>query len=140
VKAIVILLIMCTALAAQSRDDLKKKYGRPVAETFLIRPEIIVTASYNSTGQTTELLIAPELTGLIKSRGRGLSSGTLNEVIDELIPMSERGRGLFGGGFNVGCMPLNDCYGSYMDYEKVVIYYNAGQQREVNYAVIRWKK
>jgi hypothetical protein len=131
---------MCTAVVAQSRDDLKKKYGQPLAETFLIRPEIIVTASYNSTGQITELLIAPQLTGLIKSRGSGLGHETLNEVIDELIPMSERGRGLFRGAFNVGCMPLNDCYGSYMDYEKVIIYYNAGQHGDVNYAVIRWKK
>ena len=139
-KALVLLLIMCAAVVAQTNDDLRKKYGQPVAETFLIRPEIIVTASYNSTGQISELLIAPRLIGLIKSRNSGLNRETLNEVIDELIPMSERGRGLFGGGFIIGCMPLNDCYGSFMDYEKVTIYYNAGQHRDVNYAVIRWKE
>jgi len=139
-KALVILLIMCTAVVAQSRDDLKGKYGQQVAETFLIRPGIIVTASYNSTGQVTELLIAPQLTGLIKSKGRGLNLATLNELIDELIPMSERGRGLFAGGFIVGCMPHNDCYGSYIAYEKVIIYYNAGEHGEANYAVIQWKK
>lgn len=139
-KALVILLIMCTAVVAQSRDDLKRKYGQPVAETFLIRPGIIVTASYNSTGQVTELLIAPHLTDLIKSRSGGVSHETLKEVIDELIPMSERGRGLIGGFLNIGCMPQNDCYGSYNDYEKVIIYYNAGRHGDVNYAVIRWKK
>ena len=139
-KALVILLIMCTAVVAQSRDDLKKKYGQSVAETYLIRPGIIVTASYDSTGQVTELVIAPQLTDLIKSKNRGLGRETLNEVIDELIPTSERGRGLFGGFFNIGCMPQNDCYGSYMEYERVIIYCNAGQHRDVNYAVIRWKK
>ena len=139
-KALVILLIICTAVVAQSRDDLKKKYGQPVAETFLIRPGMIVTASYNSTGQVTELLIAPQLTDLIKSKSRGLRQETLKEVIDELIPLSERGRGVFGGFMNIGCMPQNDCYGSYMDYEKVIIYYNAGQHGDVNYAVIRSKK
>ncbi len=139
-KALVILLITCTAVVAQSRDDLKKKYGQPVAETFLIRPGIIVTASYNSTGQIAELLIAPQLTDLIKSKSRGLGLETINDVIDELIPMSERGRGLFGGFLNIGCMPQNDCYGSYNDYEKVIIYYNAGQHRDVNYAAMRWKK
>jgi len=76
-----------------------------VAETYLIRPGIIVTASYDSTGQVTELVIAPQLTDLIKSKNRGLGRETLNEVIDELIPTSERGRGLFGGFFNIGCMP-----------------------------------
>ena len=53
-KAFVILLIICTAVVAQSRDDLKKKYGLPVAETFLLRPGITVTASYDATGQVTE--------------------------------------------------------------------------------------
>jgi hypothetical protein len=140
VKALLILLIMCTAVVAQSRDDLKKKYGQPLAETFLIRPEIIVTASYDSKGQISELLIAPKLTGLIKSKSKGLSLETLNELIDELIPVSERGRGLIGGFMNIGCMPQNDCYGSYVDYEKVIIYYNAGQHGAANYAVIQWKK
>ena len=139
-KAIVILLMMCTAVVAQSGDELEKKYGQPVAETFLVRPAIIVTASYNSTGQVTELLIAPHLTDLIKSKGRGLSHETLKELIDELVPISERGRVGFGGFLNIACMPQNDCYGSYMEYEKVIIYYNAGQHRHVNYAVIRWKK
>jgi hypothetical protein len=132
--------MMCTAVVAQYRDDLKEKYGQPLAETFLIRPGIIATASYNSTGQVTELLIASQLTDLIKSKSRGLSHETLKEVIDELIPISERGRGLFRGFLNIGCMPQNDCYGSYNDYEKVIIYYNAGQHGDVNYAVIRWKK
>ena len=131
---------MSTTLVAQSRADLKKKYGQPVAETFLIRPGMIVTTSYNSTGQVTELLIAPQLTELIKSKSRGLSQETLREVIDELIPLSQRGRAVFGGFMNIGCMPQNDCYGSYEDYEKVIIYYNAGQHGDVNYAVIRWKK
>ncbi len=119
---------------------MKKKYGEAIAETYLIRPGIIVTASYNSSGEVTELLIAPQLTGLVKSKSRGLSRETLNELIDELIPMSERGRGLFGGGVILGCAPQNDCYGSYMEYERVMIYFNAGQAREANYAVIQWKK
>ena len=31
---------------------------------------------------------------------------------------------------NIGCMAQNDCYGSYMEYERVIIYYNAGQHTE----------
>jgi hypothetical protein len=139
-KVLIMLLVMCTSVVAQSSDNLKKKYGKAIAETYVIRPGIIVTASYNSTGEVTELLIAPHLSGLIKSESRGLSLETLNKLIDELIPISERGRGLFGGGVNLGCMPENDCYGSYMEYERVIIYYNAGQHREANYAVIQWKK
>jgi len=140
VKTLVILLLMCTSIVAQSRDGLKKKYGPPVADTYLIRPGIIVTVSYDSTGQVTEMLIAPQLTDLIKTKSRGLSHEILEEVIDELIPVSERGQGRYAGFLNIGCMPQNDCAGSFSDYEKVFIYYNAGQHRDVNYAVIRWKK
>lgn len=61
-KALVIALAMCTAVSAQSKGDLKKKYGEPVAETFVIRPGIVVTASHNSIGQITELVISPQLT------------------------------------------------------------------------------
>jgi hypothetical protein len=140
VKALLILLITCAAIGAQSKDDLSKKYGQPVAETYVIRPGIIVTASYDLTGQVTEMVIAPQLTDLIKSKSTGLSHETIKEIIDELIPTAERGRGMFGGFFNIGCMPQNDCYGSFNDYEKVIIYYNAGQHDDVNYAVVRWKK
>ena len=139
-KVLILLVVMCTAVVAQSRDNLKKKYGDAITETYAIRPGIIVTASYNSSGKVTELLIAPQLTGLIKSKSRGLSLETLNDLIDELIPTTERGRGLFGGGVNLGCAPQSDCYGSYMEYERVMIYFNAGKHHEANYAVIQWKK
>jgi hypothetical protein len=139
-RALIILLITCTAVVAQSRDDLKKKYGEPIAETFVIRPGITVTASHDATGRVTELLIAPQLPDLIKTRSKGLSYETAKGLVDELLPEAARGRGAFAGFLNIGCMPQNDCYGSFSDYEKVSIYYNAGRQRDVNYVVIRWKQ
>jgi hypothetical protein len=139
VKALIFLLIACTAVTAQSKDDLKKKYGQPVAETYMIRPGINLTASYDSTGKITEVLIAPQLTSLIKSKGITLRRETIDAVIEELIPLSARGPARFGGFMNVGCMPQNDCYGSFMEYEKVSIYYNAANHGEVHYAVIQWK-
>jgi hypothetical protein len=48
-KAFLILLILCSGVVAQSRDNLKKKYGEPVSETFLVCPGVSATASYNST-------------------------------------------------------------------------------------------
>jgi hypothetical protein len=140
VKVLVIILLACTAVYAQSRDDLRKKYGEPTAETFLIRPGIIVTASYESTGNVSELVISPQLTGIIKTKAKGLVFETVNTLVEELVPMSQRGKPGFAGFLNIGCMPQNDCYGSVNDYEKVFIYYNAGQHRDVNYAVIKWKQ
>ena len=141
-KTLILLFILCTGVVAQSKDDLKKKYGEPVSETFLLRPEITVTASHNASGQITELLIAPFATALIKSRGNGLSltREKLEEIIDELVPLSVRGKPTFAGFLNIGCMPENDCYGSFSSYEKLTIYYNAGKNHNVIYVVIQWKK
>jgi hypothetical protein len=127
-------------VAAQSRDDLKKKYGEPISETFLLRPGIALTASHDSTGKITEYVIAPLVTDLIKSKGNGLTREVLKTLIDELVPLSARGTPQIGGFLNIACLPENDCYGSYDSYEKLTVYYNAGKNGNVNYAVIQWKK
>ena len=138
-KLVLILLILCGGVVAQSRDDLEKKYGEPISETFLLRPGIIVTASHNSNGQITEMVIAPLVTDLIKSKGNGLKRDALKQLIDELVPLSERGTPQIGGFLNIACLPENDCYGSYDSYEKLTVYYNAGKTGNVNYVVIKWK-
>src|SRR4051812_10293072 len=117
-KLVVILLILCGSVAAQSRDDLKKKYGEPISEDFLLRPGITVTAAHDSNGQITEMLIAPLVTDLIKSKGNGLKRNVLKELIDELVPLTERGTTQIGGFLNIACLPENDCYGSYDSYQK----------------------
>jgi hypothetical protein len=139
-KSLLILFILCSGALSQSRDDLRKKYGEPISEDFLLRPGIKVTASHNSNGQITELVIAPLVTDLIKSKGNGLTRGVLKELIDELIPASARGAQQIGGFLNIACLPENDCYGSYDSYEKLTIYYNAAKNGNVNYVVIQWKK
>jgi len=140
VKPLLILMILCTGVVAQSRDDLIKKYGEPVSETFLLRPAISVTASHNSAGQITELVIAPLVKDLVKSSGNGLTHEEIKNLIDELVPPASRGTAQMGGFLNLTCLPANDCQGSYDSYEKLTIYYNAGKNGNVNYVVIQWKK
>jgi hypothetical protein len=139
-KTFLILLMLSSGVIAQSRDTLKKKYGEPISETFMVRPGIAVTASHDSTGKISELVIAPLVTDLIKSKGNGLTDDVLKKLIDELVPVSARGTPQIGGFLNISCLPANDCYGSYDSYEKLTIYYNAGKNGNVNYAVIKWKK
>jgi len=100
------------------------------------RPGIVVTASYTPSGQIRELLIAPEMTDLIKSKNKTLSYDTLRGIIAELVPANNRGKPIGSGFLNLACIPQNDCAGSSEDYEKLTIYFNAGQGG-VNYAVIR---
>jgi hypothetical protein len=126
-------------LAAQSRDGLRRKYGEPVAETFIVRPDINVTATYGKDGRITEWVIAPRTTALIKSRTQTLSQDTVTAIFDELVPSAARGKGQLAGFLNVQCMPDNDCGGSTNTFEKVTIYYNAAAAGRVHYAVVQWR-
>jgi len=91
-------------------------------------------------GQITEYVIAPLVADLIKSKGNGLTREVLKMLIDELVPLSARGTPQIGGFLNIACLPENDCYGSYDSYEKLTVYYNAGKNGNVNYAMIQWKQ
>jgi hypothetical protein len=132
-KIVLITLLTCFSVGAQTKDEFKKRFGDPVSETFMVRPGIVLTASYTPSGQIRELLIAPEMTGLIKSKNKTLSHDLLREIIDELLPAGERGKFIISSFLN-----CSDCGGTLDKYESVTIYYNAGKDG-VNYAVIQWK-
>jgi len=133
-KIVLITLLTCFSVGAQTKDEFKKRFGDPVSETFLVRSGIVVTASYTQSGRIRELLIAPEMTGLIKSKNKTLSHDVLREIIDELVPARDRGKFILSGFLDCS----DDCGGSFYNYEKLSIYYNAGKDG-VNYAVIQWK-
>jgi hypothetical protein len=139
-KTIILLLLICTSASSQTQDSLRAKYGKPVSETFKARPGINVNVTYSSTGEAREMIIAPELPDTpIKSSMVTIDNELVRGIIDELVPLKERGKYLMGTFLNITCLPKNDCAGSSEDYEKLTIYYNAGKGG-VNYAVIQWKK
>lgn len=70
-KIVLLTMLTCTVVLGQSRDELKAKYGNAVSETFVVRPGIEVTATYEETGRIVDLVISPQNTGLIKSRSFG---------------------------------------------------------------------
>jgi hypothetical protein len=139
-RMLVIVLLTCTAISGQSGDELRRQYGNPISETFMVRPGISVTASYASDGRITELLISPRNLDHIKSRGVTLSPDAVKAVIDELVPRSERGKFLIGTFDHIICLPENDCAGTSENYQRVTIYYNAGAKGRVTYAVVQWKE
>ena len=134
------LFFAVTVASGQSREEFHRKYGEPVSETFTVRPGVGVTVSYSATGSITEMLVSPQTSDLIKSRNRTLSRDVVQAVIDELVPKSERGKFLIGEMLNMTCLPAVDCAGTAENYEKVTIYYNAGVEGGVSYAVVQWKE
>jgi hypothetical protein len=138
-KTVLLLLVVCTPIFTQTQDSLRAKYGAPISETFIVRPGISVTATFSPTGGVREMIVSPERpSSLIKSTTAEIEHQLLKEIIDELAPRKERGEYKIGSILNLTCLPKNDCAGSSEDYEKLVIYYNAGRNG-ANYAVIQWK-
>ena len=138
-KIMLLLLLTCAIAAGQTGDDLRQKYGAPISETFKVRPDIRVTVSYDKKGKVSEMVVEPQLDGtIIKSRYRRIKSEMLKEVIDELVPLSQRGKLILGSFLNLACLPENDCYGASEEFERVIIYRNGGND-EHRYAVIQWK-
>jgi hypothetical protein len=131
-------LISAGTLFGQSKEDLRRKYGEPLSEVFMLRPGISVTATYGTNGRIIELLISPHFTSVIKSRGMTLSRDSVNAIINELVPDSVRGKGISAGFMNVAC-PENDCSGFSQEFQHVTIYYNTGRAGEICYAVVKWK-
>jgi hypothetical protein len=139
-KIVITVLLFCVTAMAQTSSDLRQRYGAPASETFLLRQGIVVTVTYAKNGNPSEMLIEPQRpTTPIKSSTARLSLEILNEIIDELVPLKERGKALNAGFVNMRCLPNDDCWGTSTSYEKVFIYYNASGKNEYRYATVQWK-
>ena len=88
------------------------------------------------------MLIAPESTGLIRSkRNQRLSKDLATQIINELVSASQRGKFVMSTFMNIMCLPENDCGGTSDDYEKLTVYFNTTDKADIiNYAVVQWKK
>jgi hypothetical protein len=125
---------------ADTAQTLHERYGQPVSETYLVRPNVIATARYGSSGHVCEIVVNPRKpSSIIKSGNNSIDSKELTEVLDEIVPMNERGKYMIGTFDNITCLPDNDCQGVHGSWEKVVIYRNGGTRNE-HYATIQWKR
>lgn len=140
-KSMLILVLCCSPLVAQSFDDLHPKYGRPVSETYEIRKGIYVTANSNSAGEICDLIISRQLASetLNYPSTETMKSDELTKLIDELVPASGRGKGTLSGFVNATCLPLDNCAGVTENYERVRIFRNGGTDKE-RYAYIQFVK
>ncbi len=66
-----------------------------------------------------------------------LKTKLLNEVVDEVLPKEKRGKHIINGFLNLACLPDDDCFGTFENYEKASIYFNGNSHR---YARIRFGK
>jgi hypothetical protein len=143
-KSIILLLVFFELFAgvligAQTSESIRQRYGKPVSESYQVKPGIFVVVTYGADDTICEMLIqsAPD-SAPIKHFTPTLKSKEIREVIDELAPKSSRGNFIIGGFVNIFCPPENDCAGVSEDWEKVSIYIN-GNIDQHRYATIQWK-
>jgi hypothetical protein len=85
-------LLFAFIATAQTPSDLAARYGDPDAEQFVVRPGITMMARYAEDRTACEMLIEPKRSiQLSDDKEQSMAIGTVSEIIDELIPESERG-------------------------------------------------
>jgi hypothetical protein len=142
-SVILFALALQASFPAKNTQTLHQRYGQPVSETFLIRPGVVVSASYGASGSTCELVISPkEPNGDMIKRWPGsdtIDYKLLGEIENELVPEPERGKHKMGSFLDIMCLPENDCQGTSEDWENIVMYISAGKAG-ARYEVIQWKR
>lgn len=139
-----IALIAQIAFPSKSGHTLRLRYGQPVSETFLVRPGIVVSATYGKSGDVCELVISrkqqPNWMFKRWPGSGGIDNKTLDEIENELVPPAERGKFKISTLMGlVTCLPDNDCAGTAEDWEKIGTYRNAGSPNP-RYETIQWNR
>ena len=135
----VVLFFLSGSVLAQSADDLKLSYGPPVS-VFEIRPGIMMNVRFDKSGQASELRIQRyAVTDSTVYLDTGIPPSVSNEIIDELVPVAERGvKGKFSGLMLI----VGGVGTSTDDYENVAITYYTSQAKECGgllAILIKWK-
>lgn len=138
-SAIFGVLLVCAAAYPQSRSDLRGKYGAP-SEAYEVRPNVLMTVIFDADGQACEMVIEARHT----VKGGGVNGNNLiplttaEEVLNEVAPIEQRGKGGRAITFSGGCSSIT----SY-EYENVTIYRSErclqGGGKAVLAITVKWK-
>ena len=134
VGTLALLLLFQASFPADTAQSLRQRYGPPVSENFLVRPGVVATASYGPGGHVCNVVVSPE-----RLWNSTLDSVNVGDIIDEIVPKSQRGQPLSAGFVNAICFPTEDCGGSDEVWEKVDIFHNGSTGNE-RYARIHWRR
>jgi hypothetical protein len=62
------LFVLAASFPADTGPTLHERYGRPISETYLVRPGIVASARYGGSGHVCEIVLSPRKpSSLIKS-------------------------------------------------------------------------
>jgi hypothetical protein len=148
-KTLIVILFVCSIAIAQ-KPAAPHKYGTPISETYMMRPGIYVTVVRDAHGGICGLRISPIAQSgylLAKRNANEMSYDLLKNVVDELVPLNERGKFVRGGVLNTNCLDVGwanqtcDGNGDVFEYEHVTIFYARSDSKDKKlYAEIRWNR
>jgi hypothetical protein len=126
---LILIFMLASAIPGQSRGALVERYGKPVSETFTVRPGVSLTASYGDNGSPCAFLIEPtaEYFGAdtLDEDTKHLSTDVVRSIFDELVPKDARGALESTGSFGR----------TFWEYENVTVFFS-GRDNHWRRAVI----
>ena len=112
-------VVCCTAFGQMDTSTLRAKYGQPLArETFQVRPNIEAVMNYGTSHQVCKIELPPGsyMNIVAEIPHRFATKQQVDEVIDELVPPSVRGKEINQGVGSAGRLAV-----SLSEYENVTI-------------------
>jgi hypothetical protein len=107
-------VVCCSAFGQMDTSMLRAKYGEPLPrETFQVRPNIEAVVNYGTGHQVCKIDLPP---GSYVNPPHGASNHDVDQVIDELVPPSLRGKEI-----NQGVMAAGRIAVSFTEYEHISI-------------------
>jgi hypothetical protein len=145
-KIVFFILFAAISAMAQTSADLQDKYGKPL-EAYEVRPNVLLTVEYAKDRQVLEIIIEPRHTKRT-GEGRGysvtgistLSSKVVDEIVEEIFPLNNRGQLLNSMVIGSGCSQLSsEIYGNVQINRVYTCSETEGEDRLLAVRV-RWKK
>ena len=89
---LILFIVCCSAFGQMDTSTLRAKYGEPIArETFQVRPNIEAVVNYGTSHQVCKIDLP---SGSYVNRPNFATKQQVDEVIDELVPPSVRGKAM----------------------------------------------
>jgi hypothetical protein len=148
-KTLIVMLLLAAPCVAQTRDQLRRKYGKPetlshksstiLVERYNVLTGIWMTVKFGDGERACELRIEPQRTRPARIRRiQVIEAFDAAMLTDELAPESERGRSIKTSNVEFGCSSV-----VYNEYEHVmiaVVTLCPQQGGGVQSMTIRWKE
>jgi hypothetical protein len=114
VLAVMIFLTgLSVSVAAQTPEELQQKYGSPQFGVYKVREAITAKVTFDKNNRAVEMIVEP-----LQANGSPVAMpvATAAEILNEIMPASQRGKFLKKGAFAASCVSVQT-----EDYERVSI-------------------